>query len=441
MKTVKKIISSLLISAFVLSIASCNKKTNPEDITATADTYAKCVQYMDADRILYNTEPVDEAAAEAFKKKLTLTDDDYDQADIKSIIGQTIQYTVNNDSIVINGSSASLDVTFSRLKYEAAFNNLVGLKDAHLKALSECKETFDTTINITLNKQEDGRWLASADTLAKFDELYSFLDAKYEFTPDTPDIFDSTTWLFSNERNYENTKCIELDIWFKYDPEQEFYYVVSQGSTELYKSEPEATTDIFFRAKYDKSLGAKTTSMGYINQGIYNIKIYRKDGLLMADENTTVIVNGAKKSSEITSAPKGASYSIKDASFASIKSLGWWDYSGTLLSDGIYCFNTKTIAFSIELLSAADPVYYAYYFVPGEKASTKNIDYSKPVYSNTIEQFIYIDGTTFFNFDYEPEEIEVGTYVLVIAKDAFSIDKPYITATCKIIPQTSDEFI
>ena len=440
MKTVKKIISSLLISAFVLSAASCNK-AKPEDIAATADTYAKCVQYLDADRILENTEPVDEAQAEAFRKKLTLTDDDYDQADLKSIIGQTIQYTVNNDSINIEAKTASLDVTFTRIKYESAFNNLVGLKDAHLKALNECKETLSTTINITLNKQEDGRWLASSDTLAKLDELYSFLDAKFEFNPDTPDLFDSTSWLFGKDGNYENTKCIELDIWFKYDPEEEFYYVVSQNNAELYKSEPEKTTDIFFRAKYDKSLGAKTTSTGYINQGIYNIKIYRKDGLLMANETTTVIVNGAKGSPEITSAPKGASYTINDPSFASIKSLGWWDYAGTLLSDGIYCINTKTLAFSIELLSDADSVYYAYYFVPGENASTKNIDYTKPVYSNSLEQFIYIDGTTFFNFDYEPAKMEVGTYVLIICKDAMNIDKPYVTATCKIIPQSSEEFI
>ena len=55
MKTVKKIISSLVILAFVLSLASCNK-LKTEDITATAETYAKCVQYLDADRILdYST--------------------------------------------------------------------------------------------------------------------------------------------------------------------------------------------------------------------------------------------------------------------------------------------------------------------------------------------------------------------------------------------------
>ena len=440
MKLKNRIISSVLVGFLLFSLASCYK-AKPEDIAATADTYAKCVQYLDAERILDNTEALEETQVTAFKKKLTLADYEYDQADIKSIIAQTIQYTVNNESVTVNGKSATCDVTFTRISYEDAFKNLVGLKDAHLKALNECKETFSTTLTITFNRQDDGRWIAAQDTVDKLNELYSFLDAKFDFSPDTPDLFDSTSWLFSKEGKYENTKCIELDIWFKYDPEAEFYYVVSKDNTELYKSEPEKTTDIFFRAKYDKALGAKTTSTGYINQGIYNIKIYRKDGLLMADETTTVIVNGTKPAPEITSAPKGASYSIKDPSFASIKSLGWWDYSGTLLSDGIYCINTKTLAFSIELLSDADAVYYAYYFVPGENANTKNIDYSKPVYSNTIEQFIYIDGTTFFNFDYEPAKMEVGTYVLVIAKDAFSLDKPYVTAQCKIIPQSSEEFL
>ena len=111
------------------------------------------------------------------------------------------------------------------------------------------------------------------------------------------------------------------------------------------------------------------------------------------------------------------------------------------MSDGIYCINTRTLAFSIELLSDAAPVYYAYYFVPGEKADLSKIDYSKPVYSNTIEQYIYIDGSAYFNFDYEPPKMEVGTYLLVIAKDKDSVEKPYITAKVKIIPQSSEEFI
>jgi len=440
MKVINKIMAAVLICSLLFSLASC--KANPEEVTAAADTYSKCVQFLDADRILENTVGVDDAKAAALKEKLTLADKDYDQAKVKDAIAKSITYTVNSDTMVLGRNTATINVLFTRKNYDVIFNGLKGNSDAYLEALNNSVDQIVYTVMIKFQKQEDGRWLAEADTIDKLNELYSFLDAKFEFTPDIPDLFDSTSWLFTKENRYENAKCIELDVWFKENPDQEFYYVVSKDGTEVYKSEPSVTSDIFYRAKFDKSLGAKTTSNGYITQGLYNIKVYRTaDGFLTADETAVVIVNGTKGAPEITKAPNGASYSIKDPSFASIKSLGWWDYSATLLSDGIYCINTRTLAFSIELLSDAEPVYYAYYFVPGEKANLNNIDYSKPVYSNTIEQYIYIDGSAYFNFDYEPPKMEVGTYLLVIAKDKDSVDKPYITAKVKIIPQSSEEFI
>ena len=440
MKLINKIMAAMLICALLFSLASC--KADPEEVSAAADTYAKCVQFLDADRIFENTEAVEDSKKAAFKEKLTLADKDYDQAKVKDVIAKSITYTVNSDTMVTARNSATINILFSRKNYDAILSGVKGNSEAFLEALNNSSDQIVYTVNIKFNKQEDGRWLAEADTIDKLNDLYSFLDKKFEFKPDIPDLFDSTSWLFTKENRYENAKCIELDVWFKENPNQEFYYVVSKDGTEIYKSEPSVTTDIFYRAKFDKSLGAKTTSQGYITQGLYNIKVYRtEDNYLTANETAVVIVNGTKGAPEITKAPTGASYSIKDPSFASIKSLGWWDYSATLLSDGIYCINTRTLAFSIELLSDAEPVYYAYYFVPGEKADLKKIDYSKPVYSNTIEQYIYIDGSAYFNFDYEPPKMEVGTYLLVIAKDKDSVDKPYITAKVKIIPQSSEEFI
>ena len=439
MKVINRIMAAVLVCSLLFSLASC--KANPEEVTAAADTYAKCVQYLDSERILENTETVEDTKAADFKEKLTFADKDYDQARVKDAIAKSITYTVNSETMEVGRDTATINVLFSRKNYDVIFNDIRGLSDKYLEALNSGIDMITYTVTINFKKQEDGRWLAEADTIDKLNDLYAFLDCKFEFIPDTPDLYDSSSWLFTKGSTYENTKCIELDVWFKDNPNQEFYYVVSKDGTELYKSTPEVTTDIFFRATFDKSLGGKTTSAGFLNQGKYNIKVYRTDGYLTADETCVVIVDGKKGSPEITSAPKGASYTIKDPSFASFKSLGWWDYAGTLLSDGIYCINTRTLAFSIELLSDCDPVYYAYYFVPGEKANTSKIDYSNPVYSATIEPFIYIDGTSFLNFDYEPSKMEVGTYVLVIAKDKDSIDKPYITAKIKIIPQSSEEFI
>ena len=438
MKLMKKILSSLLICALALSLASC--QADPEEVKPIIDTYAKCIQYMDADRILENTEPVDEATAAAFKEKLTFSDKDYDQAKVKSAIAKSIAYAVNDMTLTTTANSATCEVLFARNNYEVAFSELVGYSDAYLEALKVCSDKTSYNLTFTFNKDKEGRWLASADSLTKLNDLFAFMDEKFEFGPDTTDLFDSTSWLFAKDGNYENTKCIELDIWFTDNPEKNFYYEVTKDNMLVYKSEPKATEDIYFRAPYTKDLGATTNSAGYLDQGKYNIKIFREDGLLLANENTTVIVNGAKGSPAITKAPKGATYNIKDASFASIGKLGWWDYDGTLIADGIFCINTKTIAFSIQLLGDAEPVYFAYYFVPGEKADTKKIDYSKPVYEATVSPFLYIDGSLFYNFDYEPDEMQVGKYVIVIAKNKDCVSNPYVTATCKVIPQSSEEF-
>lgn len=439
MKFFKKMLSSLLVLAFALSLASCDAK--PEEVKPVIDTYAKCIQYMDSARILENTEPVDDAAAAAFTEKLTFSDKDYDQANVKETIAKSITYTVNEATLTTKGKSATCNVTFTRKDYEAAFSGLVGYPEAYLKALNDCTDNKSFDITFTFNKDQAGRWLATSDSLAKLNDLYSFMDKKFEFGPDTTDLFDRTSWLFAEDGKYQNTTSIELDIWFTDNPEKNFYYVVSKDNVEVYKSEPKANEDIFFRAIYNKALGATTNSAGFLDQGVYNIKIFREDGLPLADESIKVIVDGAKGSPSMTKAPKGASFTIKDASFAIIKNVGWWDYDGTLISEGTYCINTKTLAFSVQLLSEGDPVYYAYYFVPGEKADTKKVDYSKPVYENTISPFLYFDGSLFYNFDYAPETMEVGKYVLVIAKDKDSIDKPYITATCKILPQSSEEFV
>ena len=72
MKFFKKMLSSLLVLAFALSLASCDAK--PEEVKPVIDTYAKCIQYMDSARILENTEPVDDATAAAFTEKLTFSD-------------------------------------------------------------------------------------------------------------------------------------------------------------------------------------------------------------------------------------------------------------------------------------------------------------------------------------------------------------------------------
>ena len=112
-----------------------------------------------------------------------------------------------------------------------------------------------------------------------------------------------------------------------------------------------------------------------------------------------------------------------------------------MAADGVYCSDSETIAFSIELNSEGPAIYYAYYFLPGENADASSVDYANPTYAQTIEVTAYQNGTMYYNIDYTPDTMAVGTYILIIAADESHVSSPYVTAACTVIPQTSAEFM
>ena len=110
------------------------------------------------------------------------------------------------------------------------------------------------------------------------------------------------------------------------------------------------------------------------------------------------------------------------------------------MPDGdVYCIDAETIAFSVELNGMGPQVYYAYYFLPGENPSVDELDPGSPVYTDTVSPTQYPDGTIFYDFDYTPDQLEVGVYVLVVCENASSINRPYITAMCMVADITSEE--
>ena len=93
---------------------------------------------------------------------------------------------------------------------------------------------------------------------------------------------------------------------------------------------------------------------------------------------------------------------------------------------GCYSVDTEILAFSIEVNEdAEDEIYYAYYYSK-DKEFDKD-DLSKPVFSDDISPIEYSDGKAFYNVEYD-KKIQKGYYVVVVAADAKSINKPYIVA-------------
>ena len=441
MSTVRRIISFVLLCALIIALTSCSlSNTDTQEIIQAADTYSKCVQYLDCEKLLQNTAGVNDNSAKLFRDRLNISGMDYDKALVCRTIAETITYQIDSQSVTFNKNKSSCKVTFSIADYDKAIGTEREESFAYVELIKNCsdRKTYDVTLDFVKTK---GRWLATEESLSRLNDLYLFLDQDYLFGSNTIKQILGTSWLFSNDGAYENTTWIELDLWFNEDQSDSFYYVVAKNGKDVCKSNPLKAEGSLFRASFNKDLGAETTADSYIAAGNYSIRIYRDDDLLLTEKTIEVKVDESKEPAVIKETPEGASYKINDHSFAAIGSLGWWNYDKTLVSDGVYAKDTKTIAFSIKLLSGSSGVYYAYYFVSGENADISSIDYSKPVASGTAEPRIYQDGTAFYNFDYKPDEIKIGTYFLVVASDKGSIDKPYITAACKVIDKNSKEFI
>ena len=458
MVTMRKFVAAIISFVLIFSMTSCSKtepqeiissksdsqevnsKSGPQDIINAVDVYAKSVQHLDGERLVNLTKGLDDRASARFKDHLDLSNLKYDDALVKRAFAESITYTIDESSIKVSGKNASCNVTFSIANPDKGPKKLVDNAEAYVQRIKDCQEKDTFTLTFAFEK-DGGRWLASKDNLDLLEDLYSFLDAIYEFVPNTEKYITATSWLYSNKGNYENAYVIELDLWFDEHPEAILYYTVSKDGTELYKSNKTSFKDKLFRATFSKEQGAKTTDKGYIESGNYTIKVIRDDGHQVAEESTYVAVDDKKAPPVISKTWKGPSTTISDPSFAPIASTGWWNYDKTLISDGVYAKDTKKIGFAIKLLNSAPDVYYALYFIPGENADIKDLDYSKPVSEGKVSQAIYPDGTSYYNIDYAPQTTELGMYVLFIAKDKAAIkDSPYITAKCKVIDQDSKTF-
>ena len=196
----KKIISAVLAFATIVSVSACSfAKRDPEEIYSAADTFAKCVQYLDAGRLLDNVETTDYSEADAFRKKLAISELDYDQASLKYKIADVVK-----DTAVIGRKDASCDVIFTRADYKSAFEGFVGFSSAYIEQLAVCDKTLSYTVTLNF-KKVDGRWLAASDSLGKLNELYAFLDEEFVFGPSTLDLIDTANWMFTSDGNYKDT--------------------------------------------------------------------------------------------------------------------------------------------------------------------------------------------------------------------------------------------
>ena len=109
----------------------------------------------------------------------------------------------------------------------------------------------------------------------------------------------------------------------------------------------------------------------------------------------------------------GKNYTIYDKGFEkNVESARWWDYDGTMKSQGVYYNNTKTIAFSV-------------------KVDEKTTDLEDAEISDTIGPSYYKDGNAYYNIECG-KDLKPGYYCVIVSKDK-SFAKPYIVAYAKVL--------
>ena len=142
-------------------------------------------------------------------------------------------------------------------------------------------------------------------------------------------------------------------------------------------------------------------------------------------------IDRTEKMDVVDGSIKKDKYAIYDEDFNDyIVEARWWDYDSTMDKPGCYSVDTETLAFSIEVNEdAEDEIYYAYYYSK-DKEFDKD-DLSKPLLSDNISPVEYGDGRAFYDVNCD-KKIQKGYYVVVVAADEKSINKPYIVAYAEV---------
>lgn len=129
----------------------------------------------------------------------------------------------------------------------------------------------------------------------------------------------------------------------------------------------------------------------------------------------------------------GKNYTVYDKAFEKkIESAKWWDYDGTMKSQGVYYSNTKTLAFSIKVdEKTTDKLYFAYYY-------SKDNDFDKeelkdPLCGITTGPSYYKDGNAYYNIECE-KSIKPGYYCVIVSKDK-SFKNPYAVAYARVLDE------
>lgn len=433
---VKKLLSVALVGAMLLSATACDfGKVKPEVIIDAAESFAKAVAAFDGKKILKNVEDMDKSDAEEFKSRLSMVDLDSDERELKKTIAGTIEYEVDEESVYAKKDTASCDVVFSIVDYAGATGDLEGKPDDFMSAIKACKKTTDYTVTIEFTKVED-EWLVTADSLDELDDLFSFIDYEFEFVLFDLSDFEEALWYdygdYDEVGYYEDCWYLELDVWFYEAPEIAMYYEVYYEGTLYYTSRPENIDWTCYEIWIDEDIGVVLTDDWYMPEGIYTVKVYTEDGLLITESSATVVITDTGSVTGGGGSGSGSygddSFSVYDDSFADIVEIGWYDYGdGNYYGSGLYDAAASAMGMYITIDGYGPELYYEVYYLGDFDDLDFNLD------TLVDDGYTSVLGDTYY-IDYKPDTLETGVYYFCVGESNPSMaNNPYIAGIAMVM--------
>ena len=430
----KKLLSVVLVGAMLLSATACDfGKVKPEVIIDAAESFAKSVASFDGKKILKNVEDMDKDDAEDFKSRLSMVSLDSDERELKKAIADTIEYEVDEESVTTKKDSATCDVVFTIVDYANATGDLAGKPEDFMNAITSCKKTKDYTVSLEFTKVED-EWLVTADSLDELDDLFSFIDYEFEFVLFDLSDFEEALWYnygnYDEVGYYEDCWYLELDVWFYDVPGVAMYYEVYYDGTLMYTSRPENIDWTCYEIWIDESIGVELTDDWYMPEGVYTVKVYTEDGLLITENTATVVVNDIGISTGTGSSGEfdDSGFSVYDDSFADIKEIGWIDYGDAgFYGEGLFSTDASALGMYITIDGDGPELYYEVYYLG--TFDDLNFDLDQEIDYGYVSP---AGGT--YNIEYKPDTLESGIYYFCIGESYPGMkNNPYIAAIAMVI--------
>ncbi|MBQ4270554.1 MAG: hypothetical protein II718_01885 [Clostridiales bacterium] len=424
-KNMKKAVSLAVALSMVASLAGCADKAG-EEVLEAADTYAKAITDLDADKIVDLSSDFKDDDAEVLSQLLGYEMIVGDEKPVIEAIADTLSYEIDEESVEAStkDGEGEVEVTFTYADYEAVMEDEANMTDADTlaAAIKAADETVEKSVKLEF-ELEDEEWLVTNydDVL----EVYDFFMIMPEFPTNLADAITGTSWWLADDSTtgyYENTDSIELDLSYDYSADiSEVYYTVEFGGEVIYTG-----SDDYGWGQYGYYQDAELTADGYLPEGEYTITFYDGNDNVLASETATVAITAGSSTADPVDDPVADPSTDEEIFFDDVNCVsyynqeffdsisitsdnkleaGWWDYGYTddagntyqNCMDGVcYTTNADTIAFSVKLSDSATyngSITYSYYFCDEDGTMTDE------VFTNTITPTTYTDGT-YYDFDY-----------------------------------------